>query len=106
MNKILFILTFATLLGSCSAESREINKAQQAVKELLVDPNSATFRYTRKALMGVCGEVNAKNSFGGYTGFKKFHYSPASKEGNLEVSVIIETEHNLSTINIVCENPN
>ena len=56
--------------------------------------------------MGVCGEVNAKNSFGGYTGFKKFHYSPASKEGNLEVSVIIETEHNLSTINIVCENPN
>ncbi|MHA6827401.1 hypothetical protein ACQUJV_14410 [Ralstonia pseudosolanacearum] len=47
------------------------------VKQRLRDPDSAEFRNTkygpdilnRKAL---CGEVNAKNGFGGYAGFKRF----------------------------------
>lgn len=84
------------ILSSCSAESREINKAQQAVKDILIDPNSATFRNVRSAVIGICGEVNAKNSFNGYTGYKKFHYSP-------ETAVIIESDNNISTINIICE---
>lgn len=34
----------------------------------LKDPDSAQFRNQK----GGCGEVNAKNSFGGYSGFKRF----------------------------------
>lgn len=47
-------------------------QAERIVKGHLKDPKSATFRnlfYTGKA---VCGEVNAKNGFGGYTGFQPF----------------------------------
>lgn len=51
-------------------------KAMESVRKTLVDPNSASFRNVR-VLEGysshlVCGEVNAKNSLGGYIGFKKF----------------------------------
>ena len=34
----------------------------------LKDPDSAEFRNQN----GFCGEVNAKNGFGGYTGFKRY----------------------------------
>lgn len=47
-------------------------QAERIVKEHLKDPKSATFRglfYSGKA---VCGEVNSKNSFGGYAGYQKF----------------------------------
>lgn len=39
----------------------------------LKDPNSAEIRNHS----GNCGEVNSKNSFGGYTGFKRFIATPA-----------------------------
>lgn len=43
----------------------------------LTDPDSAQFRNVHKASFlhyndSLCGEVNAKNSFGGYTGFRRF----------------------------------
>lgn len=50
--------------------------AKNAVKENLKDPESATFRklFLVKNQKGeaVCGEVNAKNSYGGYVGFQPF----------------------------------
>lgn len=50
--------------------------AEFALKQRMKDPESAQFRdermYTRGDTLVVCGEVNAKNSFGGYTGFKAF----------------------------------
>lgn len=49
----------------------ESGKAQKAVKGSLKDPDSAIFQNTKAS----CGEVNAKNSYGGYTGFKKFYVS-------------------------------
>ena len=47
------------------------------VKKSLKDPDSADFRseFASKLSNGalvLCGEVNAKNAFGGYTGFKRF----------------------------------
>lgn len=42
--------------------------AREFVSTQLKDPDSADFRHQR----GMCGEVNAKNSFGGYAGFKRF----------------------------------
>jgi len=55
--------------------------AEDHVKEILKDPDSAKFRNvgviipkvldTEKSGV-VCGEVNSKNSFGGYVGFTNF----------------------------------
>lgn len=49
---------------------------EQSVERALKDPDSAEFRgfFPGEAngnVMG-CGEVNSKNTFGGYTGFKKY----------------------------------
>lgn len=60
-----------------------IEKAKKVVLKDLKDPDSAQFRNIKVVIAGqtslvasiVCGEVNAKNSFGAYTGFKKFDYS-------------------------------
>lgn len=42
--------------------------ARDFVSKSLKDPGSAEFRNQSR----LCGEVNAKNSFGGYTGFRRF----------------------------------
>ncbi|MFH1798004.1 MAG: hypothetical protein ABH844_01485 [Candidatus Omnitrophota bacterium] len=62
------------------AESIQAAEAKMKVKSLLRDPNSAEFQNIRtvvnsKAEESVCGEVNARNAFGGYTGFRKFNAS-------------------------------
>ena len=44
-----------------------------ALKNYLKDPDSAEIRNHN----GNCGEVNSKNSFGGYTGFRRFIASSA-----------------------------
>lgn len=49
-------------------ENFKHEKAQEFVKSLLSDPSSAEFRNQN----GFCGEVNSKNSFGGFTGFRRF----------------------------------
>lgn len=54
-----------------------ISKGQDAVKAKLKDPSSAEFRelyFNQNAGMPpmACGEVNSKNSFGGFAGYQKF----------------------------------
>lgn len=49
-----------------------IKKIEEKVKEMAFDPTSTQFRNQK----GNCGEVNGKNRYGGYTGFKKYIYSP------------------------------
>ncbi|MDN4038674.1 hypothetical protein [Massilia sp. YIM B02443] len=51
----------------------KIPKAREAIQSALRDPSSAQFRNEKLTKLGVlCGEVNSKNSMGGYVGFKKF----------------------------------
>jgi hypothetical protein len=49
---------------------------KDALKGKLKDPDSAKFRnvnfYSGSGTPVTCGEVNAKNSFGGYGGFERF----------------------------------
>lgn len=82
--KKLFLLVMLGLglsLGGCgkseadkakdAAEMQEIKvnrMAREFVSSHLKDPSSAQFRNQ----IGFCGEVNSKNSFGAYTGFKRF----------------------------------
>lgn len=56
----------------------EISAAQAAITRQLADPASAQFKITTIRHIGsagavvFCGFVNAKNQFGGYTGFRPF----------------------------------
>lgn len=52
-------------------------KMKEAVVQDFLDPESARFRGVVVAESGkvICGFVNAKNSFGGYVGFRPFDYS-------------------------------
>jgi len=56
----------------------DISVSRGIVSSRLKDPNSAQWRGERAYLAAngdriVCGEVNAKNSFGGYPGFTHFY---------------------------------
>lgn len=61
MKMSVFLCLLLGLVG-CS------NKVEQVVKQQLKDPDSAQFKNVKNK----CGEVNAKNTYGGYTGFKRF----------------------------------
>lgn len=57
--------------------AKTIVAAQRAVRATLKDPDSAQFKqvyanYTEGYDVVACGQVNSKNSLGGYTGFKRF----------------------------------
>jgi len=82
MKKFLLV----AVLTACSitlADGRdltvdEIRLVQAGVREHLKDPDSARFKDILSATDSkntetVCGLVNAKNSFGGYTGFVPFY---------------------------------
>lgn len=75
MHKILVILAcFALCTASAAAPSnaKMITKAKESVTKKLKDPESVRFRDVFVMRESVCGEVNAKNSYGGYVGFKRF----------------------------------
>jgi hypothetical protein len=53
-----------------------ITSSEESVKQKLKDPDSAQFKdvrfYSGSGIPVTCGQVNAKNGFGGYTGFERF----------------------------------
>lgn len=54
-------------------ERNQISFGEKRLRNSLKDPASAEIRSTRLGRSGaVCGQVNAKNSFGAYTGYKNF----------------------------------
>lgn len=70
----LFLLLIP-LLGSCEGE------AERAVRRGMLDPDAAQFREVRRCSGDPTiwrGEVNGKNTFGAYTGFKPFFFSDGS----------------------------
>ena len=78
---------FATLLLTVAVPSAQAQtkadlafakKAKEVVANVMKDPSSVQFRtlVVAKDSDGkrtLCGEVNAKNSFGAYTGFRPFY---------------------------------
>ena len=61
-------------------KKRAIQASLDSVKEIMKDPDSVKFKDVEYKNYNdgkiVCGQVNAKNSYGGYTGFKRFIASP------------------------------
>lgn len=113
-------LTFAFLLATfvtaalgdmTDDEQTHVLQAKRFFIDRLKDPDSAQFRnlVVRKifkdngtVLYNVCGEINAKNSFGGYVGFRPFYFSgdwgEVLGENNIEAFKLIYTE-------VVCTTP-
>lgn len=57
-----------------------VEDAKAAVKSILKDPLSVQFRDIKVNSAGdVCGQYNAKNSYGGYGGFEDFMYDKETK---------------------------
>lgn len=74
---------FFTVSVFANNEEMIKNEAMTKIKSVLKDPDSAKFQNLEivtnsKSQESVCGEVNARNSFGGYTGFSKFSYTGGS----------------------------
>lgn len=76
MKKIVFVII--GILSFSSAAS-DITSAQKEIRNQMKDPESAKFKGVKQITnlrgeMAVCGEVNSKNSYGGYVGYKTFAY--------------------------------
>lgn len=69
------------------ANASVLARAKTTVSASLKDARTAQFRNVRKAAdpdrQRVCGEVNAKNAYGGYVGFQKFVYFPDTGESEI-----------------------
>ncbi|MBX3429710.1 MAG: hypothetical protein KF779_09020 [Hyphomonadaceae bacterium] len=76
------------------AEQTTIREAQEYTIHDFFDPAAAQFRNVRMIENGnVCGEVNGKNRFGGYVGFRPFVYW-ADREIRAEIAM-----NNLEALN-------
>jgi len=79
-------------LAACAEKSyRDLSDAEKAaiskvVSDRLKDPESARFKWMKMVVGSInyCGLVNAKNSYGGYTGYTPFDASFATgKDGTV-----------------------
>ena len=84
-----------------SKDSGVIEKAKMAIREKLKDPDSAQFRNVRISVgdvKAVIGEVNTKNSYGGYIGYQKFYVDFSRPEIALENEVIRVVEESIAVL--------
>ncbi len=97
-------------LSEGNSEREAVRQALHSLAAGLKDPDSAKFRNVAikkyEGLRIVCGEVNAKNSYGAYVGFKKFAAGPT--ESTIEITngryAHIDAAAN-SGITAACEGP-
>lgn len=76
-----------------SSEDFDARIAQQAVRDMARDPDSLVFRniFTMRVPgepRRICGEVNARNGYGGYGGFRLFIVDPQTPANGGNVAVI------------------
>jgi hypothetical protein len=78
MRQNVALFAAAILISGCDSQ---VSAAKQAVADSLIDPGSVQYRNVASYSEGVvCGEVNAKNRMGGYTGFRRFVYNGPRKD--------------------------
>lgn len=93
-RNLLLLSLFLFSITSCDNSKLDVAKmilvGEEQVKSQLRDPNSANFKNQFIGNKGdVCGEVNSKNGFGGYTGFQRYavlNGSVVIEGGNLDSS--------------------
>jgi glutamyl/glutaminyl-tRNA synthetase len=77
-------------LKSEKEESELLERAKEAVRNMMKDPDSVKFKdliagqVSKDKKKHVCGMVNSKNSMGGYVGYKGFVYIDGEKYAVLQ----------------------
>ncbi|SEM50885.1 Sporulation related domain-containing protein [Pseudomonas sp. ok272] len=102
-------VVLVALAGCDVTQDMAVDKGQDMVASTLKDPDSAKFQrvfMVEEKVIGdahygvLCGEVNSKNSLGGFTGFKRFVASfNYSKKGTVGVSYVTLEEGQNAEIN-------
>lgn len=82
VRRIILLVAVFFLFGCKPGADKAISLAQNEVASSMKDPDSAKFRYVRYIASGesedgtvsgfVCGNINAKNSYGAYAGYSPF----------------------------------
>lgn len=71
-NFVLLSLLCCGLVHAAPNDARLVATSKAIVADQLKDPDSAKFRKVAIVRKSVCGEINAKNSMGGYVGYRRF----------------------------------
>lgn len=82
---IAFLIVSPAIAATHKATSKELATIKQAFSDRLKDPYSVKLKDVQIKEDGtVCGEINAKNSYGAYTGYTRFNgvYFARDKNGN------------------------
>lgn len=70
-----FLPLLLLALSAFSTPKERLDWAEDQVRALLRDPDSAKFKGVKETgHYSFCGWVNAKNAFGGYAGYQPFYY--------------------------------
>lgn len=69
--RVVLVVVACLALAGCKDNLVETVKQQAAAQ--LRDPSSAQFRNVTRNQVFVCGEINGKNAYGAYVGFKRFY---------------------------------
>lgn len=99
VSKYIILLCIFLFCTDIYADERLISEAKESLKSQLKDPYSVVFEkiFMSNGANGapiVCGEFNAKNSYGGYVGNKRFNYIKTDGKPiiNIEGSSMISIE--------------
>ena len=100
------LLAMLLVTGVCHAQSPDqaIADAKAAIARKMKDPESARFAGVVASPKGstVCGWVNAKNSFGGYVGYKPFYVMGRFAEVRDEDDVTLSNRDSFAIIWRAC----
>lgn len=72
---VFYLIALTALVQSGCILDGNKNRQREAIKRVLYDPESATFRdeiKSSKSQRVWCGHVNAKNRFGGMVGYRRY----------------------------------
>ncbi|MEX6155976.1 hypothetical protein AB6G46_23970 [Providencia hangzhouensis] len=105
--KAVFVVLALLGLVGCKPTDEDIaNSTKEQINRSLKDPTSSLFRDVVVYRDGddtayVCGDVNAKNEYNAYTGFKPFSSKVVIGDGKL--TPIVGYEDNATLATIICE---
>lgn len=93
LSNVLIMSAIVSGFMGCKGYEPDTPAAKKILESSLVDPGSVQYQDVRRYTDGtVCGQYNAKNSMGGYTGFEPFIYW---KQGLITRSRVKENITNL-----------
>lgn len=82
MRRTAFVILIIIAFSGCDAP--DIANAKSIVAGKMKDPESARFKGVHSEGEYVCGLINAKNSFGAYSGFQRFIVDTGSNTVELD----------------------